>query len=689
MNSYKTVIPFGWTNQTLAAASIVLGLLTLTARTAWSDSFAFNIGSNGTFGTLDLTTGALSQTENSGITPAGLGEIGSTLFTAASEGAGLYSANTVTGDLTQISSLGLNGAGFNSLGSTTTGLYALDNSFNLYSINPTTGAANFNGPTGAATGALPGSYGFSLSTGSSTLYFEDGFDLYSLNTTTGSGTLIGQSGAPGIGFNSLVSENGTLYGVNSSDILPYNTLYMINTSTGVGTLDTSLNPDVAVASWGLAPAFAVPEPDERMLFILGFGFLIVTAPLVRAARRMLSTADGPATLGVTGFGSVVLVILAQPLKGWLQPRLQASPRMFRYRLFLDRKPRRFVAGVIFSYFLIGGAATFGAPLTVVPDNTVSAPGRTGGGTGMSAGVDMQGPIFTNLNGVMSVTQLLPLESLPVGGSSFFTTALNNWNSQNGNNYTFKAGTSGPENSLRVNSYQAIANKPHTNCAMPCAGIYSSENNRVVTNGFAVTYHGDFTNGANWIQAVKTNYDMNGNRISTPYLDNNNSTTSPFYSGFASTTALLDGPARALLGKNVVWRAYTYYVGTSMRVGGTGVVPGGPVPAADPTTEMIYNGVEWGFATLGVQTSNVGVFIATIDNDLSSTAALDAALGGFDTSDILTQADLDTMKSEFDSTVSSGMSQVPEAEEWELLVTGLGFVAILKWRFGGRLLSNRG
>ncbi len=98
---------------------------------------------------LDLATAALTHTGNSGITPAGLGEIGSTLFTAADEGTGLYRVNTLTGDLTEISSLGLNGAGFNTLGSTTTGLYALDNSFNLFRINPTTGVATFLGAPGA------------------------------------------------------------------------------------------------------------------------------------------------------------------------------------------------------------------------------------------------------------------------------------------------------------------------------------------------------------------------------------------------------------------------------------------------------------------------------------------------------------------------------------------------------------
>jgi len=266
-------------------APLVLGL-TLITQASWCDSLAFNVGSNGTFGVLDLSTGALTQTGNIGFTPAGLGEIGSTLFTAAYGGTGLYSVNTLTGNLTQFSNLGLNGAGFNTLGSTTTGLYALDNSFNLYNINLTTGVGTLIGPTGVATGVLPGSYGFSLSTGSSTLYFEDGFDLYSLNTTNGSGTLIGQASAPGIGFNSLVSENGTLYGVNSSTISPYNTLYTINTLTGVGTLDGTLNPDVEVASYGLAPdLLATPEPAPLSLMALAFSLGLIAIAWRRSALK--------------------------------------------------------------------------------------------------------------------------------------------------------------------------------------------------------------------------------------------------------------------------------------------------------------------------------------------------------------------------------------------------------------------
>src|SRR6516165_6963308 len=78
----------------------------------------------------------------------------------------------------------------------------------LYSINPTNGAATDVGPTGLSFGGIV----MGMSSGSSTLYLTQNNLLYSLNTTNGSATLIGTTNEGESGFGALVSVGGTLYG---------------------------------------------------------------------------------------------------------------------------------------------------------------------------------------------------------------------------------------------------------------------------------------------------------------------------------------------------------------------------------------------------------------------------------------------------------------------------------------------
>jgi len=81
---------------------------------------------------------------------------------------------------------GSSAANCDDFGSTLTGLYAVDSSAKLWSINPSTGAATLIGPLGISPGGFGG-----LSTNSSTLYFADGANLYTLDTSTGAATLVG------------------------------------------------------------------------------------------------------------------------------------------------------------------------------------------------------------------------------------------------------------------------------------------------------------------------------------------------------------------------------------------------------------------------------------------------------------------------------------------------------------------
>jgi hypothetical protein len=147
---------------------------------------------------------------------------GGTLFATSYGNGTLYQANPADGSLTQIgspSSIFYSG-GF---GSTLNGLYALGGSsdLELYSINPSTGAATPIGLTGISLGPWR-----DLSVNSSTLYYGNGADLYTLNTSTGVTTLVGAFGNGAL-IGALITEGGILYGGDEGNA----TIDTINTAT--------------------------------------------------------------------------------------------------------------------------------------------------------------------------------------------------------------------------------------------------------------------------------------------------------------------------------------------------------------------------------------------------------------------------------------------------------------------------
>jgi hypothetical protein len=136
-------------------------------------------------------------------------------------------------------------------GSTTSGLYAFGDNGDLYSINPTNGAATDIGPTGLSFGGTV----MGMSSGSSTLYLTQNNLLYSLSTTSGSATLIGTTNEGESGFGALVSVGGTLYG--GAYGAPTPDIYTLDPQSGTATLgaaspSTPSAPGVA-GFWGLAP----------------------------------------------------------------------------------------------------------------------------------------------------------------------------------------------------------------------------------------------------------------------------------------------------------------------------------------------------------------------------------------------------------------------------------------------------
>jgi BON domain len=211
--------------------------------TGGSDT-AYAITGAGHFGTLDLHTGVFTELGNAGVLLGGLGVYRGNLYGGQHNGNTLYQVNPTNGSLTAVGKSNI--TDFNLFGSTTSGLYALDSNFNLYSVYPTTAAATRLGPTGfSAPGCCT-----ALSSGASGLYFVttlgSGTTLYSLNTATGAPSMIGPTNTGNIG--ALVFENGTLYAVAYRG-----GLYTLNTSTGQGT-HLSESPGEL---WGLAAANTV------------------------------------------------------------------------------------------------------------------------------------------------------------------------------------------------------------------------------------------------------------------------------------------------------------------------------------------------------------------------------------------------------------------------------------------------
>ncbi len=219
---------------------IIVFVIVMSVAASAQDPMAYEfVGGSDNWGPIDLTTGAFSQTGNTGELLSGLGVgPGGLLYGGLDASGTLYQVNPANGTLTTV---GTSSVAYNDFGSTTSGVYALDTSGNLYSVNTTTGATTLIGPTG-----LNVSFTIGLSTGSETLYFTDGATLYSINTSTGAATEIGNTGIGGVG--ALVYENGTLYaGANRPSVA----LYTLDPATGVATFVADVS---AGAFWGLAPS---------------------------------------------------------------------------------------------------------------------------------------------------------------------------------------------------------------------------------------------------------------------------------------------------------------------------------------------------------------------------------------------------------------------------------------------------
>lgn len=270
----------------IAFNSVAAAIFMASVTPSWAAPIVYMTGNLNptTFGTADLAPGSYNLIANTSQQLVGLASTNGALYGAGRGSSTLYQINPTTGALTTVGSAGFT---YVDIGSTLTGLYGLDSSGNLYSINAGTGASTLLGSTGAVTN----SGDFSLSNGSSTLFFAgNNGNLYTLSTANGVSTLVGFLGAQSCLGNACPDEmsaldfvGGTLYagiGFPGSNLV-----FTVNTSTGAATNAAPLSGAPGSADgWaqivgGGSPS--APEPGTWVLMIIGMGF----TPLVLKKAR--------------------------------------------------------------------------------------------------------------------------------------------------------------------------------------------------------------------------------------------------------------------------------------------------------------------------------------------------------------------------------------------------------------------
>jgi len=209
------------------------------------------------FGIVDLTTGQFSLLGNAGQTLAGLGNYGGNLYAGINTGTNFYQVNPANGSL---SFIGNSGVSIVATGSTTAGVYELGFDDNLYSVNPTNGALTLIGNTGIPIVSPTG-----MSANGPNLYINSQSSLYLVNTSTGVGSLVGSSGSAQ--FGTMVYIDGVYYAGTATNA-PYKVVTFDPNTAAVLTSQDS-NSDIF---WGLAPV-VTPLPAALPLFATGLGAL--------------------------------------------------------------------------------------------------------------------------------------------------------------------------------------------------------------------------------------------------------------------------------------------------------------------------------------------------------------------------------------------------------------------------------
>jgi hypothetical protein len=159
--------------------------------------------------------------------------------------------------------------------------------------------------------------------------------------------------------------------------------------------------------------------------------------------------------------------------------------------------------------------------------------------------------------------------------------------------------------------------------------------------------------------VSTNSPASGQ--TSPYVDNLGSTRTPYYDVpfTANASVFLDASSRNPT-VSQYWLGNLYYASGGLTAGSE----------ANPADVTIYNGLEWGWADIFVDTASFAAFSAAVSKDLNSVASLDTALDG-NFNAVLDQAEVSQIDSEFIA------AAVPEPPFTILLFACLAVIASIR------------
>ncbi len=248
---------------------------------------------SGQFGLVDLSNGNFTLIGSLTASLVGLGESGNVLYGLDSTG-NLVTIDKTTAAATQLGNLGITATVFSSL--STGSLFAVDNSWTLWSIDPVNVKATSVRTIKVNNTALPalGGYGYAngLAGDSASLYFTLDLwssnpgdvltdKLYRIDPATGAATVIGPTNQEDIAGAAYIA--GALYGFTGDFVSLPHKIVTLDTSTGASTFVTDVSGIASLYGAVHAdPPITTPEPATASLVALALGAVLFGA--VRTKR---------------------------------------------------------------------------------------------------------------------------------------------------------------------------------------------------------------------------------------------------------------------------------------------------------------------------------------------------------------------------------------------------------------------